>query len=66
MKKTDQNYIEMPKIIFQKITSAKNAFLRAEFHLKFSDQLIEALIGSEILFLLKMGHVGYQNVRLFA
>jgi hypothetical protein len=53
-------YIGMPKIIiFQKITCAKNAFLRAELPLKFSDQLIEALIGGEIIFL-KMGHVGYQ------
>jgi hypothetical protein len=52
-------------IIFQKITFAKNAFLRAELHLKFSDQLIEPLTGGEIFFL-KMGHVGYQNVRLFA
>jgi hypothetical protein len=41
----------MSKImIFQKITCAKNAFLRAELHLKFSDQLIEALIGGDIFF----------------
>jgi hypothetical protein len=47
MKKTDENYIDMPKIIiFQKITCAKNNLSpRAELHLKFSDQLIEALIG---------------------
>jgi hypothetical protein len=65
MKKTDQNYIDMPKIIiFQKITCAKNASPRAELHLKLSDQLIEALIGGDIFFVLKMGHVGYQNVRL--
>jgi hypothetical protein len=51
MKKTDQNYIDMPKIIiFQKITYAKNASPRAELHLKFSDQLIDALIGGEIFF----------------
>jgi hypothetical protein len=43
----------------------KNASPRAELHLKFSDQLIEALIGGENFFL-KMGHVGYQHVRLFA
>jgi hypothetical protein len=44
MKKTGQNYIDMPKIIiFQKITYAKNASPRAELHLKFSDQLIDAL-----------------------
>jgi hypothetical protein len=36
-----------------KITGAKNAFLRAELHLKFSDQLIEALIGGAIFFLSK-------------
>jgi hypothetical protein len=66
MKKTDQNYIDIPKIIiFQKITYAKNASPRAELHLKFSDQLIDAFIGGENFFL-KMGHVGYQNVRLFA
>jgi hypothetical protein len=44
----------------------KNVSSRAEVHPKFSDQLIEALIGGEILFLLKIGHVGYQHVRLFA
>jgi hypothetical protein len=44
----------MPKIIItQKITCAKNAFLRAELHLKFSDQLIEALIEGEIFFFSK-------------
>jgi hypothetical protein len=43
----------------------KNVSLRAEVHQKFSDQLIEALIGGEIFFPQK-GHVGYQNVRLFA
>jgi hypothetical protein len=43
MKKTDQNYIDMPKIIiFQKITYAKNASPRAELQLKFSRQLIDA------------------------
>jgi hypothetical protein len=42
MKKTNQDYIDMPKIIiFQKITSAKNASPRGELHLKFSDQLTE-------------------------
>jgi hypothetical protein len=51
MKKTDQNYVDMPKIIiFQQITCAKKAFLRPELHLKFSDQLTEALIGGEICF----------------
>jgi hypothetical protein len=53
MKKTDQNYIDMhmPKImIFQKITCGKNASPRAEPHLKFSDQLIEALIGVKFFF----------------
>jgi hypothetical protein len=29
MKKTDQNYIDIPKIIFQKITCAKKMRLRA-------------------------------------
>jgi hypothetical protein len=37
---------------------------RAETHLKFSDQLIQGLTGGEF-FLLKMGHVGYQKIRLF-
>jgi hypothetical protein len=36
--------------------------LPAELHLKFSDQMIEALIG----IFLKMGHVRYQKVCLFA
>jgi hypothetical protein len=42
----------------------KNVSSRAEVHPKFSHQLIEALVGGEIFFL-KIGHVGYQNVRLF-
>jgi hypothetical protein len=46
MKKTDQSYIDMPKIIiFQKKLVQKNASTRAELHLKFSDQLLEALKG---------------------
>jgi hypothetical protein len=49
----------MPKIIiFQKITCAKNVFLRAELHLKFSNQLIEALIGGEIFFFSKWAMLG--------
>jgi hypothetical protein len=41
----------MPKIIiFQKITCAKNASPCAELPLKFSDQLIEALIGGANFF----------------
>jgi hypothetical protein len=32
------------------ISKNKNASLRAELHLKFSDQLIEALIGGENFF----------------
>jgi hypothetical protein len=43
----------------------KNASPRAVLHLKFSDQLVDALIGGENFFL-KIGHVGYRNVRLFA
>jgi hypothetical protein len=50
----------MPKIIiFQKITCAKkNASPRAELHLKFSDQLIQALIGGEIFFFSKWAMSG--------
>jgi hypothetical protein len=40
----------------------KYVYARAEVHPKFSDQLIEGVK----FFFLKIGHIGYQNVRLFA
>jgi hypothetical protein len=43
----------------------KNASPRAEVNPKFSDQLIGALIGVKFFFL-KISHVGYQKIRLFA
>jgi hypothetical protein len=47
--------IVMPKIIiFIKITYAKNASPRAEVNSQFFNQLIEAYIRGEILFLLKI------------
>jgi hypothetical protein len=44
-------YIVLHKIIiFKKITCVKNASPCAEVSSKFSDQLIEALIGGDIFF----------------
>jgi hypothetical protein len=63
----DLQYIDMLKIIiFQKITCVKNASPRAELHLKFSDQLIEALIGSEKCFFSKWVLSGIPEKRIWA
>jgi hypothetical protein len=58
-------FIDKRIIFLKKYLVQTNVSSRAEVRSKFSDQLIEALLGSEFFFL-KMGHVVYQNGRLFA
>jgi hypothetical protein len=61
-KNNNQNIKKKLQVTFAKICVSA----RAELHLKFSDQLIEALIKGVKNFFLQNGHVGHQNVRLFA
>jgi hypothetical protein len=65
MKMTEQIHNFRPKrMIFQKTMCTKKCSPRAEFYRKFADQLIQGKIGGENFFL-KMGHDGYQKIRLF-